>query len=82
MVVERRAEAVQKGDAAELRAGGASIGGTRDACGSAQRPLDLIKSSRKIFVRAAMAPGRSASMLRSRLGTEITHCRTGTGGMT
>ena len=39
-------------------------------------------SARKIFVSAATARGRSASMPRNRLGTEITHCRTGTGGMT
>jgi len=38
--------------------------------------------SRKIFVRAATAAGRSASMPRNRFGTEITDCRTGTGGMT
>ena len=37
-------------------------------------------SSRKILVTAATARGRSASMPRSRFGTEITHCRTGTGG--
>jgi len=39
-------------------------------------------SSRKILVSAATAAGRSASMPRSRFGTEITHCRTGNGGMT
>jgi len=39
-------------------------------------------SSRKILVRAATAAGRSASMPRNHLGTEITHCRTGTGGLT
>jgi len=39
-------------------------------------------SSRKIFVSVATAAGRSASMPRNRFGTEITHCRTGTGGMT
>jgi hypothetical protein len=38
--------------------------------------------SRKIFVRAATAGGRWAGKPRSRFGTEITHCRTGTGGMT
>jgi hypothetical protein len=37
---------------------------------------------RKIFVSAATARGRSASMPRNRFGTEITHYRTGTGGMT
>ncbi len=36
----------------------------------------------KIFVSAATALGRSARKPRSRLGTEITHSRTGTGGMT
>ena len=39
-------------------------------------------SSRKIVVSAVTASGRSARNKRSRLGTEITHCRTGTGGMT
>ena len=39
-------------------------------------------SSRKIFVRAATAGSRSARKPRKRFGTEITHCRTGTGGMT
>ena len=33
-------------------------------------------------VRAATALGRSARKQRNRFGTEITHCRTGTGGMT
>ena len=36
----------------------------------------------KILVRAATALGRSARKQRYRFGTEITHCRTGTGGMT
>ena len=35
-----------------------------------------------LFVSTATAWGRSASMPRNRFGTEITHCRTGTGGMT
>jgi hypothetical protein len=35
-------------------------------------------SSRKILVSAATARGRSARKQRSRFGTEITHCRTGT----
>jgi hypothetical protein len=39
-------------------------------------------SSMKILVRAATALGRSARKQRNRFGTEITHCRTGTGGMT
>ena len=34
-------------------------------------------SARKIFVSALTARGRSASMPRRRLGTEITHCRPG-----
>jgi hypothetical protein len=41
MVVEHRTEAVQKRDAAEPWAGGGSVDGTRDACGCAERPLDL-----------------------------------------
>jgi hypothetical protein len=36
----------------------------------------------KILVRAATALGRSARKQRNSFGTEITHCRTGTGGMT
>ena len=36
----------------------------------------------KILVRAATVLGRSARKQRNRFGTEITHCRTGTGGMT
>ena len=43
MMVERRAEAVQKGDAAEPWAGGRCGSVPRDACGSAQQPLDLVK---------------------------------------
>ena len=39
-------------------------------------------SSMKILVRAATALGRSARKQRNRFGTEITHCRTGTGRMT
>jgi len=39
-------------------------------------------SARKIFVRSLTAAGRSARKHRSRFSTEITHCRTGTGGMT
>ena len=39
-------------------------------------------SVRKIFVSTATAGGRSARKPRSRFGTEITHCRTGAGGMT
>jgi len=44
VVVERRTEAVQKGDAAEPRAGGSRHVGIRcHTCRSAQRPLDLVK---------------------------------------
>ena len=44
MVVEGRAEAMQKGDAAEPGAGGCGGGGVkRAACRSAEQPLDLIK---------------------------------------
>jgi len=39
-------------------------------------------SAMKILVRAATAAGRSTRKPRNRFGTEITHCRTGTGGMT
>ena len=80
VVVERRAEAV----AGEMPP---SLG--REALGvsaAAVTPEAVIRvrsiSARKIFVRALTAAGRSASMPRRRLGTEITHCRTGTGGMT
>ena len=46
MVVERRTKAVQKGDAAEPRAGGCGGDGvTRAACRSAEQSLDLIKES-------------------------------------
>ena len=42
MVVERRTKAVQKGDAAEPRAGGCGGDGvTRAACRSAEQSLDL-----------------------------------------
>ena len=79
VAVERRAKAVQEGDAAEPRA---ALGMTASGI-----PRDVPSSSRwisamKIFVRAETAAGRSASMPRSRFGPEITHCRTGTGGMT
>ena len=44
MMVERRTEAVQKGDAAEPRAGGCGGGGVaRAACRSAEQSLDLVK---------------------------------------
>jgi len=44
MVVERRAEAMQKGDAAESRAGGGGgVGVNRYDCRSAQQSLDLGK---------------------------------------
>ena len=46
MVVERRTKAVQKGDAAEPRAGGCGGDGvTRAACRSAEQSLDLIKKN-------------------------------------
>jgi hypothetical protein len=38
-------------------------------------------SSMKILVSAATALWRSARKQHNRFGTEITHCRTGTGGM-
>ena len=80
MVVERRAEAMQEGDAAEPRAGGCgSVGVRRRACGSAEQSLDLIK---KDLREGGDGSGRSARKPRNRFGTEITHCRTGTGGMT
>jgi len=81
MTVERGAEAVQEGDAAEPRAAGSRHVGIRgEPPDAASRSLSI--SVRKIFVSAATAAGRSASMPRKRFGTEITHCRTGTGGMT
>ena len=39
-------------------------------------------SSSKILVTAATALGRSLSTPRNCFGREITHCRTGTGGIT
>ena len=79
VAVEGGAEAVQEGDGAEPRAGGGRRVGCRcHACGSAEQPLDLGK---KVFVRAATVSGRSARKQRSRFGTEITHCRTGTVGI-
>ena len=80
MMVERRAEAVagemppsrRRADAGVLAAG------LKPDAASRSRSI----SARKIFVSVLTARGRSASMPRNRLGTEITHCRTGTGGMT
>jgi hypothetical protein len=44
VVVERRAEAVEEGDATEPRAGSTRcVGSSGDACGSAQQSLDLVK---------------------------------------
>ena len=44
MMVERRAEAVQEGDAAELWAGRTRrVGSSGDTRGREQRPLDLVK---------------------------------------
>ena len=57
---------------------GMSASGVRPDAESRSRSI----SARKIFVSAATAAGRSASMPRNRFGTEITHCRTGTGGIT
>ena len=57
---------------------GMSASGVPPDAASSSRSI----SSRKIFVSAATARGRSARKPRSRFGTEITHCRTGTGGMT
>ena len=54
---------------------GMSASGSPPASASRSRSI----SSRKVFVSALTARGRSASMPRKRLGTEITHCRTGTG---
>jgi hypothetical protein len=38
---------------------------------------EILLRTRKIFVRALTAAGRSARKHRSRFGTEITHCRRG-----
>ncbi len=54
----------------------------RDGSGDGEAQRSRPISSRKIFVKAATAMGRSARMPRNRLGTEITHRRAGTGGMT
>ena len=48
----------------------------------AAAPSSRSISSIKILVRAATAASRSARKPRNRFGTEITHCRTGTGGIT
>ena len=80
MVVVRRAETVQKEmppSRGREALGVSAAGVTPEAVGR-----DRSISSRKLFVSAATALGRSPSMPRNRLGTEITHCRTGTGGMT
>jgi hypothetical protein len=55
---------------------GMSASGVPPDAASSSRSI----SSRKIFVTAATARGRSARKPRNRFGTEITHCRTGTGG--
>ena len=80
MMVERRAEAV----AGEMPP---SLG--REALGvsaGAVTPEAVIRvrsiSVRKVFVITVTARGLSARKPRSRFGTEITHCRTGPGGMT
>jgi hypothetical protein len=80
VVVERRTEAVA--DETPPSLGREALGGLA----AAVTPQAVIRvhsiSSRKILVTAATARGRSARKPRSRFGTEITHCRTGTGGMT
>jgi hypothetical protein len=80
VVIERRAKAVagemppSRGrDARGISASGAPPVATSRCCSI---------SARKIFVSAAIALWRSARKPRNRFGTEITHCRTGTGGMT
>jgi hypothetical protein len=60
------------------RDGQAAASGTQPTAAPSHRSI----SSRKIRVRAVTAAGRSARTPRNRFGTEITHCRTGTGGMT
>ena len=61
MMVERRTEAVQKGDAAEPRAGGCGGGGvTRAACRSAEQPLDLIKKDLREGCDGSGAVGEKA----------------------
>ena len=59
------------------RDGRAAASGTATAA-----PSHRSISSRKIRFQAVTAAGRSARMPRKRFGTEITHCLTGTGGMT
>ena len=57
---------------------GMSASGVPPDAASGSRSISV----KKIFVSAATAQGRSARKPRSRFGTEITDCRTGTGGMT
>jgi len=45
-------------------------------------PELVIRRKHPVIPVPVLARGRSASMPRNRFGTEITHCRTGTGGMT
>ena len=80
MMVERRAEAVA-GEMPPNR-GRADAGVAASLVTPAAAHSSRSISSRKISVRAATAGGRSARKPRKRFGTEITHCRTGTGGMT
>ena len=80
VAVERRAEAVA-GEIPPSRGradAGVLAAGLKPAAACRSRSISV----RKIFMSAATAGGRSASMPRNRFGTEITHCRTGTGGMT
>ena len=80
VAVEGGAEAVEEGDGADPRCGGKTGAAVRQRAESiSYQPLD---SSRKVRVRAVTAVGRSARKTRRRFGTKITHCRTGTGGIT
>jgi hypothetical protein len=80
VVIESRSEAVQKRDGAESRASYARpVAGTGRARRSTKQSFDLFDEDPREGVTAL---GRSARKQRNRFGTEITHCRTGTGGMT
>jgi hypothetical protein len=80
MVIERRSEAVQKDTAPSRGRAGHGLSPSRVEPAAVQSSRSI--SSMKILVRAATALGRSARKQRNRFGTEITHCRTGSGGMT
>ena len=62
--------------------GRAAAGALASLVTPATAPSSRSISSMKILVRAATAAGRSARKPRNLFGTEITHCRTGTGGIT